>query len=191
MRTPLAVGLALTVLFSFTACDDGGTTPLPPPGNTPAQVLEELELAFNDLDAELLERLLDTDFTFHFDEDDVGKDVGGYIIPESWDKEDFLAACARMFSEAYSVDLTVSTANVGDPSEGAAEFTAENVPIDLLVMVDPQNGFQANGFCDFAFVNDGSSDADNWIIIGWRDYTSDELYSIGSILAWFCGKPGT
>ncbi|UCE26436.1 MAG: hypothetical protein JSW52_08780 [Candidatus Coatesbacteria bacterium] len=171
MRTLAITLLTGSVFLSFTACDNGGST-TPTFGNTPAQVLEALERAFRDRDAELLDGLLDTDFTFHFDENDIGKDVGGYTIPESWDKENFLAACEKMFDDAYSIDLTVSTENVGEPDDGATAFTAENVPVNLLVMVDATNGYLAAGFCDFVFVNDDSAGYDDWSISDWWDKTA-------------------
>jgi len=189
MRNVTAAGLVFATLLSFTACDDGGTT-LPPFGNTPAQVLEALERAFQERDAELLGQLLDTDFTFYFDPNDVGKEVGDYTIPESWGREDMLTACGNMITEAYSIDIRLTSTEVGEPDEGATEFLANNVQIRLLVMEDPVYGALAQGFCDFGFVNDDSAGYDDWTIIDWWDRTavsgtfeSTEESSLGEILA--------
>ena len=55
MRNGIIFTTVVVLLLSFTACDDGGTTPTL--GNTPAQVLETLERAFQDRDTELLDRV--------------------------------------------------------------------------------------------------------------------------------------
>jgi hypothetical protein len=181
MRTIAITLLVVAILLSFTACDDAGTT-TPPLGNTPAQVLEALERAFQERDAELLDGLIDTEFTFHFDPKDVGKQVGDYTIPAMWGREETLAACGNMFTEAYSIDFLVVTKNTGEPDDGATEFTARNIQVTLLVMVDSMNGAQADGFCDFGFVNDDSAGYDDWTIIDWWDRTSEGLWSLGLIL---------
>jgi hypothetical protein len=186
MRTVAIMLLIVAILLSFTACDDdGSTTPTPPPLDLtePANTLEAVEQAFNDSDSDNLASCLADGFTFYFDKDDIGGGPGGLIIPETWGKEEFLKAVGNMFTEAYSIDLTVVTVNVGDPEDGAIEFTAEDVHINLLVMVDATNAFLANGFCDFRFIKDASGGYDNWRIIDWRDRTSEGLWSLGLILA--------
>jgi hypothetical protein len=189
MRKITAVGLVFAALFSFTACDEEGST-TPTLGRTPAQVLEALERAFLDRDAELLGELLDTDFTFYFDQNDIGDDVGGYIIPVSWGREDMLTACGNMITEAYSIDIHLTTTQIEDPEEGSTEYVACNIMVRLLVMVDSMNGFQAQGPCDFGFVNDDSAGYDDWSIVDWWDRTaatgmfeSTDTPSLGEILA--------
>ncbi|UCE26437.1 MAG: hypothetical protein JSW52_08785 [Candidatus Coatesbacteria bacterium] len=193
MPKPILLVSILASLFAFTACEDGGTTPLPPPSldlTEPAKTLEAVEQAFNEKDLDDLALCIADTFTFHFDEDDIGGGPGDFIIPETWGKEEFLKAVGYMFADAYSIDMDIDTSNVGDPEEGATEFTAENVLIELLVMVDATNGFLARGFCDFGFAKDTSGGYDNWRITDWWDYISDGPSSIGSILAWFYGKHG-
>jgi hypothetical protein len=181
MRNITVIGLVFGAMLSFTACDDAGTT-TPPLGNTPAQILEALERAFQERDAELLDGLLDYGFTFHFDPRDVGTEVGDYTIPDSWDEEDFLAVCGNMITEAYSIDISIITSQVDDPDEGITEFTATDVQVRLLVMIDAVSGCLAQGFCDFGFVNDDSAGYDDWTIIDWWDRTSEGLWSLGLIL---------
>ena len=190
MKSITTVGLIIAVLLSFTACDDEGTTPTL--GNTPAQVLRSLIYAFNSCNIETLDAALADDFTFHFDEDDIGNVIGDYVIPATWDREDFLAACGNMFTEAYSIDLDVAYESIGGPEDGATEFTARDVYVRLLVMVDATNGFRGQGYCDFRFVNEGADGTDDWLITDWWDYTaargtyeSSVDTSLGLILAGF------
>jgi len=191
MRTVAIMLLAGASLLSFTACDDDGST-TPTLGRTPAQVLEALERAFQDRDAELLGQLLDAGFTFYFDPNDVGTDVGDYTIPAMWGREDMLTACGNMITEAYSIDIKLTSTQIEDPAEGSTEYMAYNVQIHLCVMFDATNGAIAQGFCDFRFVNDDSAGYDDWTIIDWWDKTAvsgtfsvDEPSSLGSVLAGF------
>ncbi len=190
MKSITTVGLVIAVLLSFTACDDDGTTPTL--GNTPAQVLRSLIYAFNNGDIETLDGALADDFTFHFDPINVGTVIGDYVIPDSWGREDFITACGNMFTEAYSIDLDVAYESIGGPEDGATEFTARDVYVRLLVMVDSTNGFIGDGFCDFRFVNESADGTGNWVISDWWDYTaargtyeSSVDTSLGLILAGF------
>jgi hypothetical protein len=195
MRNGITFAVVVVLLLSFTACDDGTTTPLPPPGNTPAQVLRSLIYAFNSRDIETLDAALAEDFTFHFDPNDVGKQVGDYTIPESWGKEEFLEAVGNLFLEAYDIQMDINTSNVGTPDEDDTTYSAQDVEVNLL---DATNGFIGDGFCDFAFVNEGANGADDWVISDWWDKTgyggtfeSVGMWSLGKILAWFYVKTGT
>jgi hypothetical protein len=195
MRNITFIWLVVVLLLTFTACDDEGTTPPPDngeDGRTPAEALEALEDSFNAHDVELFKDVLAPEVIFHFDPNDVGDDVGGFIIPESWGYDDLVSAVGNMFDQAYSIDFSVSTADVGDPDEGATEYTAEAVHVRLLVMIDAGNGFLAEGFCGFRFINAGFGNNDDWVITDWWDYTapagtfeSAEMPSLGKILAGF------
>ncbi len=183
---PLTVLLILTTLI---ACDDITT----PDGNTPAYVLELLEESFNRQGISVLDGVLSTDFVFYFDPKDVGKDVGGFIIPLSWNRDDHMTACGNMFEQAYSINFNINTTLVEDPEEGATTFEANDVPIRIVVMVDATNGFLADGFCDFELTNDDSAGYDDWKVSKWYDDTSPRVStglsstgvpsSLGSILA--------
>ena len=157
---PLA---ALIIILSGTACEEEVEPPPPPPPgprNTPAEVLKNVEISFNQRDIENLKKSLSPDFVFYFDPDDVGRHPPGseYLIPESWSYAEFRQAVENMFTKAYSISLTIPTGNVGMPGEKETKYKTENIPINLLVMVDKLNGYQADqGYCNFAFesyVND-------------------------------------
>lgn len=161
-------------------------------GRPPAGTLKALEKSFNARDIDLFKDVLAPEMIFHFDPQDVGDDVGGFIIPETWGYNDIVSAVGNMFDQVYSIDFSVSTADVGDPDEGADEFTAKDVQVRLLVMIDPTNGYLAQGFCAFRFVNAGTGDNDDWVISDWWDYTAvggvhelPESVSLGIILALF------
>jgi hypothetical protein len=192
MRTVLVVSLASAVLLSFTACDDGGTTPAT--GNTPAHVLRSLIYAFNSRDVETLDTALADDFTFYFDEDDVGKEVGQYIIPESWTLTDFLDAVGKVFNYAHTIDMEINTSNVGAPGDDDTIYFARDVEVELLVMVEAVNGYKAHGFCDFEFEDTVTgAGPDNWVVRNWWDDTAPvksgdrniNQASIGFIMAVF------
>jgi len=190
MRNGITFTFIVILLLSFTACDDAGMpAPLSPNGNTPGQVLMSLENAFNDRDIDILGAALTSDFTFHFDPLDVGYDVGGYIMPDSWSRGDFLAACGNMFENAQSIDAEIEFESVDDPDDGIDEFTAYTILVRLYVEEDEQNDYLAQDPCDFRFVDRGADGTDNWVISDWWD---DFLYgtlespvhvSLGWILA--------
>jgi hypothetical protein len=172
MRNVTFIGLAFAALLSFTGCNEEGST-TPTLGRTPAQVLEALERAFQERDAELLDGLIDTEFTFHFDPKDVGKQVGEYTIPESWTLTDFLSAVSRVFDNAYSIDISINSVNVGEPGPDDSTYTADNVQIRFLVMVDTVNGYLAQGFATFEFsVEYNEKNEKEWAVTAWRDFTS-------------------
>jgi hypothetical protein len=188
MRNGITFAVIVILLSSFTACDDGGTT-TPPLGNTPAQVLISLANAFNDRDIDVLGAALANDFTFHFDPLDVGYEVGDYIMPDSWSRGDFLAACGNMFENAQSIDAEIEFEYVDNPDDGIDEFTAYTILVRLYVEEDAQNNYLAQDPCDFRFVDRGADGTDNWMISDWWD---DSLYgtsespvhvSLGWILA--------
>ena len=191
MRTPEIVVLAVVVLFSFTACDDGTTPVL---GNTPAGVLELTEEAFNSRDIDGLAGCLASNFTFYFDEDDVGDGPGDYIIPESWTSGDFLNPVSRIFDNAFSIDISIVTKTIGDPDPDDTSYTADNVQMQFLVMVEPYYGYLAQGFVTFEFgAVYNEKNEKEWLVTAWRDFTAPagsggrnvEEASFGEILVGF------
>jgi hypothetical protein len=188
-KVPIVISAA-TVLLFFNACEDGGTTQPPPPPYEIISLIESIELSFNTRDIDDLKMCLASDFVFYFDPKDVGDEPGDYIIPETWGKEEFLEAVGNMFAEVYSIDMDIDTSNVGTPGEDDTTYSAENVEVSLLVMIDPVNGCLAHGLCNFRFAKVTSGGYDNWRIEDWWDYThvyseSDNRASIGWILAYF------
>jgi hypothetical protein len=156
-----------------------GTPPPEDPGVTPgldspAGVAALIQEAYMTRDLDLYKACLSPNFTFYFDPNNIGEDVDGYIIPDSWGYDDEVDAIANMFDNAYDIDLTIVTANIGKPDPSDEGFSAPNVAIDLLVMVDPTNGFQAEGPVDFDFEsypNPEDPSKKLWRVRKWWDRT--------------------
>jgi hypothetical protein len=171
---PFAAALALLGLGCF---ED---VPPPPPEHpeptAPANVLENVELAFNNRDVDLLKAMLSAEFVFYFDPKDVGERAPGrgYIIPEYWSYTEFWNAANNMFTEAYSISLTIPTDQVGTPGENETTYTAEKISISLLVMADELSGYLAdNGYCNFDFESYTSKKGKKqWRLTNWWDHTA-------------------
>jgi hypothetical protein len=103
--------IVVFVLATLIACEDS----VGPGGNSPADVLELVQESFNTRAVSVLDGVLSDDFTFYFDPRDVGDDVGGFVIPASWGRDDHMAACENMLSQIYSIDFNINTTDVGDP----------------------------------------------------------------------------
>jgi hypothetical protein len=199
MRKIPIVILAAAVLLAFAACEDGIIEPPPidepPPSlSNPAGTIELIELAFNHRNINELESCLTGDFTFHFDPEVIGNPVGDYTIPESWASDDFLNAVINIFSNAYSIDMSIASANVGEPDPNDAYYTADGVQMRFLVMVDAENGYLAQGFATFEFRGEyNEKNEKEWLVTAWKDFTtvvdSGDRYideaSFGEILVWF------
>jgi len=192
---------AAVALLAFACGEEEGVTPPPGPDRleptSPAAVLWNVEISFNQHDVDPLKRVLGPDFVFYFDPDDVGQNPPGseYEIPESWSYAEFYTAVNNLYTEAYSIKLTIPTGNVGTPGENETKFRADNISINLLVMLDELNGYIADqGFCNFAFESYTSEAGKKcWRLTGWWDRTSvpaDERsavhpQSVGKVLAVF------
>jgi hypothetical protein len=193
MRTVLVAGLVLAFLSSFTACDETVVIDDGWPPSQPAGILELIESSFNERVIGDVEDCLTADFTFYFDEDDVGKQTGDYTIPESWGKDKFTEVAGYMFNEAHTIQMEIDTSNVGAPGDDDNIYFARDIEVRLLVMVDAVNGYLADGVCDFEFVDVESGEPDNWVISNWQDRTWPTVSggrnvtpaSIGFILAVF------
>jgi hypothetical protein len=185
-----AAANALVLAALGTGClfgDEPEEPPEVPAMTEPKYVLANVEHAFNERDKALLGDCLQGDFTFYFDPGDVGQNAPGseYRIPESWSKAEFMAACRNIFDKAYTISLSIPRDKIGKPKEGVTYFLVEKNPLDILVMVDELNGYQANqGYCDFGF---GQQANGEWRMANWHDYTgahnADEPATLGKILA--------
>jgi hypothetical protein len=167
-------------LLALSCGEEEGVTPRVPDRvepTTPANVLRNVEIAFNERDINLLKAMLSESFVFYFDPRDVGSsppEKPEYKIPESWSYTEFWQVLNKMFRQAYSVHLVIPTGRVGTPGENETKYKAENIRISLLVMIDSLNGLIAE-------------------ITGWWDFTSqgyDENLgamprSLGLVLATF------
>jgi hypothetical protein len=186
--------------LTFGCGEEEGVTPREPDRlepTSPANVLKNVEISFNQRDVDLLKAMLSTTFVFYFDPDDVGQRPPGrhYIIPESWSYTEFWKAVDNMFTEAYSISLTIPTGNVGTPGENETKFRADNISINLTVMVDELNGYIADtGYCNYEFESYTSEAGKKcWGLTGWWDRTAIPAdarlglkpSSVGRILATF------
>jgi hypothetical protein len=145
--------------------------------NSPANVLKTVEIAYNQRNIQYYKDALSGDFVFYFDPDDVGQNPpgSGYVIPETWSYTSDWQATFNMFQKAFSISLTIPTKNVGTPEPEATKFSADNVNIKLLVMIDELNGYIANqGYCNFEFEKyQNELNEDRWRLTKWWDNTGE------------------
>ncbi len=187
--------IVVTALALACGEEEGITRPPPPPLNLPADVIGAVELSFDQRNIDLLKKCLSPDFVFYFDPNDVGQNPPGseYVIPESWSYAEFRGAANNMYGQAYSINLSITTAGVGEPGENETEYKAENIKISLLVMVSELEGFIADGgYCNFAFERyETEKGEEYWRLTKWWDRTSEffDAYpgvapaSLGKLLA--------
>ena len=144
---------------------------------TPTCVLENVEIAFNQRDINLLKAMLGPSFVFYFDPRDVGQNPPGshYVIPESWSYNEFWFAVNMVLVRAHYIDLSTPTNRVGTPGENETKYKADEITIRLLVMVGELNGFIAEkGYCDYEFERyEAAGGKKYWRLTGWWDQTSD------------------
>lgn len=170
-KVPIMILAAIVLLF-FNACEEGTTQPPPPPYEI-ISLIESVEESFNCRDIEDLKYCLHADFTFYFDPKDVGEETGDYIIPESWPRGQFIDIVGYIFDVVYSVDLKIDTSAIDNPITDDNAYTAADVPVRFLVMVDPVNGFLDQGTFTFELRAEYDQDPRNyWYVTAWRDFTS-------------------
>ncbi len=200
MKKVIIASLAVALL-TLACGEEEGVTPRQPDRvepTSPANVLKNVAISFNQRDIILLRAMLSTDFVFYFDPRDVGSSPPGkpgYMIPESWSYTEFWQALNNMFDKAYAINLSIPTSGVGEPGENETEYQADNVNISLLVMIDELNGFIAEGgYCNFEFERYESAGGKKyWRLTGWWDRTSSgydknpgvEPASLGRVLSLF------
>jgi hypothetical protein len=198
VKNVLIASIAAAALLILACGEEEGVTKPGPERlepTTPAYVLKNVEMSFNQRDINLLKAMLSEDFVFHFDPRDVGQNPPGsqYVIPETWSYTEFWQAVNNMFRKAYSIDLKIPTSRIGTPGENENTYLAENINISLLVMIDELNGYIAQqGYCNFEFERyEAASGKKYWRLTGWWDRTS-EAYdanpgekptSLGKVLA--------
>lgn len=195
MKRMLLLAAALA-LFGL-ACSDE-EEPAPPPKqfepSSPVNVLKNVELSFDRRDANLLSAMLGPGFVFHFDPRDVGRDIGGYIIPESWPYDEFREAAANLFSRAHSINLTIDVGHVGEPAPGKKSYSAPDIETSLLVMVDESSGLLGDGSGDYEFeIYQSKTGGEFWHLTTWADQRyrggdaapANEVASVGIILAYY------
>jgi hypothetical protein len=196
MKRMLSLAAALALLGLACVKEEPPPAPTHFEPSPPVNVLKNVETSFNRRDINLLKAMLSPNFVFYFDPRDVGQNPPGrqYVIPESWTRTEFLRAVTNMFKKAYRISLSIETDNVGEPRPEATEYQAENVPAELLAMLDELNGFIANSTSTFEFeryLAEGGSK--HWRLTGWQDrgrYYDEEPAAggpstIGKVLAVF------
>lgn len=139
----------------------------------PKYVLFNVCVGFEERHRKILKANLCDDFIFHFDPEDVGANVNGYIIPKYWTLDEFYAAAANIFAAAYVIDCTLSYRGIGTPGPGETEFRAEDVRLGFRVLVDRLNGYETyGGYCDFEFRGYAPGDGKTyWRVSRWWDRT--------------------
>ncbi|MCP4231788.1 MAG: hypothetical protein GY771_16790 [bacterium] len=171
MKRILLISLTLSVLLGV-ACKDPVAPVVGNGAGSPRDCIELLVRAINGGNIAGYRTLLAPDYTFYFNDADVGDEVDGYTIPETWDLDEESAAMGNMFDEAYYITCTIPLSDIGDPPDGGDTFTATEIPISLLVMLDADNGLIANkGNIEFAFEKVTEGDGYYWRITGWHDFT--------------------
>ncbi len=193
----LAAAWALTTLACFNE-EEPPPAPTHPEPTSPANVLKNVAISFNQRDINLLKAMLGPNFVFYFDPRDVGKNPPGkpgYMIPESWAYVEFWHALNSMFDKAYAINLSIPTGGVGEPGENETTYKADNISLSLLVMVDELNGFIADkGYSNFEFERyESAGGKKHWRLTGWWDRTSQgydgspgvEPASLGRVLAMY------
>jgi hypothetical protein len=200
VKDPFITLAIVSVLILACGEEEGVTKPAPErlEPTTPAYVLRNVEIAFNQRDINLLKAMLSKDFVFHFDPRDVGGSPPGkpeYKIPASWLYNQFWPAASNIFKYASGVNCSIATSRVGAPSENETGYRAEYINISFLVMIDSLNGYIAQqGYCNFEFERyEAASGKKYWRLINWWDRTSQgydanpgvEAASLGKVLALF------
>jgi hypothetical protein len=195
------------VLFSFVviallalACgEEEGVTPTVPEHpvpTTPVNVLKNVAISFNQRDINLLKAMLGPNFVFYFDPRDVGQRPPGsqYRIPESWNRGEFIEAVNDLYKKAFRVSLSITTDNVGEPRPEETAYYVENVPVELLAMLDELNGFIAQSASTFEFERYlAEGGGKRWRLTEWQDRggyydeapAAGEPSTIGRVLALF------
>jgi hypothetical protein len=196
MKSVVTLTVAL-ILLTLSCFEEEGVTPRgpePPEPTSPANVLKNVVISFNQPDIGLLKAMLNE---FYFDPRDVGQSPPGghYLIPESWSYVEFWNAVGNMFDKAYAINLSLPTDRIGTPGENETTYKADNVSISLLVMIDELDGFIADkGYCNFEFERyESAGGKKHWRLTKWWDRTSQsydenpgvEPVSLGKVLALF------
>jgi len=180
-RNGLVAAALAAATLTFTGCLFSPPEPQPPEEapemTTPANVLKNIEVAYNQRLINKYKEALSTNFVFYFDPDDVGQNPPGskYPIPESWTYTEDWGATRNMFQKAYSINLTIPTGNVGEPEPSETTFRAYNISINLLVMVNELDGYLADqGYCNFEFEKYKNEEGkDRWRLRKWWDRTAE------------------
>jgi hypothetical protein len=191
----LASALALLPL----ACGEEGVTPLEPDRlepATPANVLRNVELSFDNRDIGLFKATLSNGFVFYFDPRKVGQlPRGGRTpIPESWNYSEIVQWVSDLFEKAYFISLHIEAGKVGRPEPEENTYLADNIKVTLIVKMNELEGYTYDGYGNVEFEKYAAANGeDYWRIKYWWDragpgfggYPASPPPSLGAALAAF------
>lgn len=141
---------------------------------TPANVLRNIERAYNQKDYQLYKKCLAPSYVFYFNPQDVGYVIGEYTIPVSWNQVEDLDAARAMFNEAYSIMMDIPAENIKDPEQGETTFRTGQVEMQLTLLTAPGTGYMIGaGYCIFEFERYYENGNPLWRMTKWWDYTHD------------------
>lgn len=129
----LMLAVSFAAAMGFLSCN-GGTSTGPDDGgtaNTPSGVVASLEQAINALNDTAYRALMHDSMVFYFDDDDIGRDVNGYTIPESWSLGVDYAEIKSLFVGTYSINCEIDEDAVGQPAMEAEIYTSPSVGFTL------------------------------------------------------------
>jgi hypothetical protein len=165
MKTPLLC-FALAVATALAA---GGCFSLPegqnPDLSTPELALEFLENSYNGYNPGGVQFLLDEEFVFYFNENEVGDIVDGHVMPGSWNNYDEVRCSEKLLDTDNAVFLNLETA--GAPPGQGDYVESDWLYYSLDVSDADGNNYHAEGQAKFAFARDADK---GWLIRTWFDY---------------------
>lgn len=193
LLTPLVAAAVLLL-----GCgDEEGVAPQEPDRlepASPANVLKNVELAFNNRDIGLFKAMLSPNFVFYFDPRKVGKlpPGGRYPIPESGSYSGIVRWVNDLFENAYFISLSIETGKLGRPDPEENTYRADNIKVTLIVKMDEVEGYIYNGYANVEFEKYAAENGeDYWRITAWWDrggrgsgeYPASTPPSLGTALA--------
>lgn len=163
----------------------GGCFTLPPgPGpdlSTPYNTLSLLRDSYILLDPSYVYLILDDNFIFYFDDNDVGDTVNGYRIPiEGWGRGSEYRSTQNMFDDAERIEFDEFDLSILDPPEGATHYSSPPIHYRLRYYSVGGPSYSINGYAQFEL----EKQDDGWIITHWFDQKVG-LYSWGWLKAWY------
>ncbi len=174
MRKIMPAVVAATLLTA-TACEETYEPPPPPDRyepTTPADVLRNVELAFDNRDVGLFKAMLSANFVFYFDPRKVGKlPPGGRTpLPESRSYSEIVRWVNDLFETAYFISLSIETGKLEPPYPEENTYRADNIKVTLVVKNDELNGYIYEGYGSAEFEKYAAANGeDYWRITAWWD----------------------
>ena len=165
---------AAVALLALSCGEEEGVTPQEPDRlapTSPANVIKNVELAFNNRDINLFKDMLSENFVFYFDPDEVGRRPGGKRrIPRSGSYTDIVRSVNDLFETAYSISMSIDMRSVGDPGPAETTFRADNIKVTLIVNDDELKGFTYDRYGNVEFEKYRADAGENyWRLRKWWD----------------------